>query len=105
MNDERDWESEVTESPWTLIMESLTLQAKGEPIPDDLRDATEAAGTLLAASVLVQGGGDIDAVLRQFEERDHTFHFNYDTRTDEIGIEVRWDDGDSANVTVCATDR
>ena len=77
--------------PMAVIAAGLAAQARGEEVD---QDAMEDAATLVCAASLVRAGMSMDTALRLFAERDYTFKFTYDGKTDELGVEVVWDDED-----------
>lgn len=85
--------------PWAVVMEGLAHQARGEALSEDLSDGVAAAAAALAAATLIKAGGDVDAVIRQFEERDHTVAITYTGATREVGIVITWDDDTTTTAT------
>ena len=92
---EVDWQEVAMDSPWTVVMEALAWQSRGEALTDELSDAVYMAGAGLAAASLVRLGGkaSTDAVIRQFEEREHSIRLTYEPTTGDVGIAVEWEDG------------
>lgn len=88
-----EWLVEAQEHPWTVIADALLYEAEGLPLPEEVSDAAYMAGTMLAAGTLVKAGCDIDAVERQFVERDYSLRFTYHRDSDEFGVVVEWEDG------------
>lgn len=80
--------SEARDHPMTVIAVGLTAAALGEPVD---QDAMQDAGAVVAAANLLRGGMSMDAIEKVFE-RPHVFKFTYDRATDEIGIDIEWDD-------------
>jgi hypothetical protein len=82
--------------PLVFIAEQLTRHARGEPVDEDLMMET---ATLVAAAQLVKAGASLDAVERQFRDRDHSFRFAWepdeDTGEPSLVVEVVWDDDEA----------
>lgn len=45
---------------------------------------------IIAAAALVNGGINLDAIERQFFEREWGVKLTYDHDTDEIGLDIEW---------------
>jgi len=83
---------------WGHIIEALTLQARGDPVPEELMVKVEQAAVVLAAATLANAGMSIDKLEQMFTERDYRVRLTYEGSSDEIGIAIDWEDGDTTAV-------
>lgn len=78
-------------NPTAFIVSQLARHARGEPYDED---GMMEAATLVAAAQLVHAGASLDAVERQFRDRDHTFRFTYEPDEDTgeycLTVTVEW---------------
>ena len=77
--------------PMAVVVNGLAAQARGEE-PDE--ESIMVAATIIVAGNMVEFGLPADAVLRQFENRDHQFRFVYDGETNSVEVSVEWLDED-----------
>lgn len=91
MSDDRD--DDRFAEYWGYIIDALTYQAKGKPLPEDVADHAQEAVMCIAAATLVQAGMSMDVAERKFCDEDYTIKLTYGREDDSIGIEVTWDDG------------
>lgn len=101
MSDLTDWQAVAMDSPWSVVIEALAWQSRGEALTEELSDAVYMAGAGLAAATLIRAAGEdmTDAIIRQFEEREHSIRLTYEPTTGDIGIAVEWEDGTITEAT------
>jgi hypothetical protein len=78
----------VEQDPWSVIL--LAFEVGQDAMDEDLQDGVRKAAMIIAAVTLASGGMDLDAIERQFFERDWGVKLTYDFDTDEIGLDIEW---------------
>jgi hypothetical protein len=82
------YEVMAEQDPWGVVM--LAFEVGQDNMDDDLADGVRMAAMIIAAAALANGGMDLNAIERQFFERDWGVKLTYDFNTDEIGLDIEW---------------
>ena len=84
--------------PWTVVLETLSAQAIGAPPPHSIDELTFAAEVLVG--VYFTNAGIPESKVVEMLDRPHKVKLSYDGSTDEIGVEIIWDDGQEMKANV-----
>lgn len=90
-------EQRIEDDPWGLVGEALLCSAKGEPCPDDLGDAVSIVAATQVAAMLRSYGMPDDKIEDLFVERSWEVKLKYVLDSEELSIEIVWDDGTSVS--------
>lgn len=78
--------------PMAYIATQLAAYARGETYD---QGGMEEAATLVCAAQLVKAGLSMNTVETLFRDRDYSFKFGYERATDELTVDVIWDDAEA----------
>lgn len=82
------YEAMAENDPWGVVM--LAFEIGQEAMDEDLSNGVRMAAMIIASATLLEGGMDMDAIERQFFEREWGVKLTYDFDTDEIGLDIEW---------------